>query len=299
MDNLNFLPADNYPVSSETLDFLQSMIKLVQKLTLLGGTTNYILEGCVKSGNNYSKGTVIINGEIFEVAAGVAQSSGGKDWVCLKETTVDALVYDTPYPNVQTLRTVEHGLGPVDVSWAISDFDQISTLQELLEAIHNVQGNLNSVESTLTNQLNALSNTVSGKAAASHTHAIANISGLQDALNGKSATGHGHSASEISGLPKGIVFATAISIGDCGGTDELKLITFPNGIVLPNLDYIVVGTLRSEFYGGEGDSNSRWNNDNDVIWMIRTKRHNGFSLALREVSTNTQNLAFDYAIIMI
>ena len=45
-----------------------------------------------------------------------------------------------------------------------------------------------------------------GKAAASHTHAIANVTGLQTALDGKQASGsyaaasHGHAIGDVTGL---------------------------------------------------------------------------------------------------
>jgi hypothetical protein len=52
----------------------------------------------------------------------------------------------------------------------------------------------------------AMQNALDGKAAASHTHTIANVTGLQTALDGKQASGsyasatHGHSISDVTGL---------------------------------------------------------------------------------------------------
>jgi hypothetical protein len=53
---------------------------------------------------------------------------------------------------------------------------------------------------------------------------------------------------------------------------------------------LVVGTLVS--LGAD------YNQDNDVIWMTKNPGANNFYLTLRDVSPNTQNLRFDYAIIL-
>ncbi|WP_216076022.1 hypothetical protein, partial [Acinetobacter baumannii] len=39
-----------------------------------------------------------------------------------------------------------------------------------------------------------------GKAAASHTHTIANVTGLQSALDGKAAASHSHTIANVTGL---------------------------------------------------------------------------------------------------
>jgi hypothetical protein len=45
-----------------------------------------------------------------------------------------------------------------------------------------------------------LQTTLDGKAASSHTHSIANVTGLQTALDGKSNTGHTHAIADVTGL---------------------------------------------------------------------------------------------------
>lgn len=45
-----------------------------------------------------------------------------------------------------------------------------------------------------------LQTALDGKAAAPHTHAIANVTGLQTALDGKAATSHTHAISDVTGL---------------------------------------------------------------------------------------------------
>ncbi|WP_425520356.1 hypothetical protein [Stenotrophomonas pavanii] len=45
--------------------------------------------------------------------------------------------------------------------------------------------------------MTGLQSALDGKAAASHSHTIANVTGLQSALDGKSALGHTHNSTDI------------------------------------------------------------------------------------------------------
>lgn len=49
-------------------------------------------------------------------------------------------------------------------------------------------------------EVTGLQAALDGKAAAGHTHTVANVAGLQAALDGKSAVGHAHGISEVAGL---------------------------------------------------------------------------------------------------
>ena len=53
--------------------------------------------------------------------------------------------------------------------------------------------------------------------------------------------------------------------------------------------YMVVGTLVSK--------GNDWNQDNDVMFVIREKTSTSFKILLREVAGATQNLEFEYALI--
>ena len=54
---------------------------------------------------------------------------------------------------------------------------------------------------------------LNGKAAASHTHSIANVTGLQTALDGKSALSHSHAISDVTGLQAALDGKMAASAG--------------------------------------------------------------------------------------
>jgi len=280
MNKANFLDKQSYPMSSETGDFLQQMIVMTARLSSMGGT-NYILSGCLKTGNNISDGFVVLGGEILPFKASVLDSTGK---IQINEVYTHVNVYDTVYPKAYTERYVTTGSVGVTYLWAT--LVQVPTLAQLSTSIANIN-----------NSLATMNGTIAGKALSVHNHTIAQVTGLTDALSGKSATGHGHDASEITNLPKGVVLTGSVNIGDCIGSDDLKTLDFSQ--VLPTNNYIVVGSLRSTKHDGIDDANRYFNNDNDVIWMVRTRKTSGFTLALHETEGGVQELYFEYAIIMI
>jgi hypothetical protein len=75
---------------------------------------------------------------------------------------------------------------------------------------------------------------------------------------------------------------------DFGGGDDGDLIV-PFYTNIGTNNYLVAGSLVS--YG------NNWNDDNDVIWMVRNKTSTYFELLLRQVTNHYQVLRFDYAII--
>ena len=76
-----------------------------------------------------------------------------------------------------------------------------------------------------------------------------------------------------------------VSISDIYG-DQDKLVSFPT---VGTSNYMVVGSLVS--------LSSDYNDDNDVLWMVKSKTATSFRLLLREVSSKEQNLQFNYALI--
>ena len=74
-------------------------------------------------------------------------------------------------------------------------------------------GYLDGVTSNVQTQLN-------GKAASSHTHSIANVSGLQTALDGKAASSHTHAATQITGLT-----ASRALVSDTSGRPAVSSVT--------------------------------------------------------------------------
>ncbi|MBV7531350.1 hypothetical protein [Chitinophaga sp. sic0106] len=77
-------------------------------------------------------------------------------------------------------------------------------------------------------------------------------------------------------------------VGDVVRVDETRTITHNRNITG---EYVVVGSLVS--------TGADWDKDNDVIWAVRDLGTNSFTLLLRELSPNIQNIWFYYSLIKI
>lgn len=73
MNRVEFNQAGGFPLETNTLDFLQAGLGVLQALTSLGGD-NYILSGCIVAGANVSDGYVVINGEVLPFQGGGLQT---------------------------------------------------------------------------------------------------------------------------------------------------------------------------------------------------------------------------------
>jgi len=81
-------------------------------------------------------------------------------------------------------------------------------------------------------------------------------------------------------------------------TDQLVTVTFdlltnPAWSPFPSN---VTDALQINIIGNIRSVGTDWNKDNDVVFAIREKSLTGFKLALREVSSNVQNLWFDFIV---
>lgn len=138
MNNVNFLGQANFPLSSDTMDFLQTMIKQSTTFAHLGGE-NYILWGCQEAGMNVSNGFIVINGEILPFVGGQKQNT-----VYINEVRRDVNAMGYFFPQVYTTRTCEFGVGNPQYNW--TDFKRIETNTALAEAIDNLQSQINRLQ---------------------------------------------------------------------------------------------------------------------------------------------------------
>lgn len=131
MDSINFLGKDNYPVSADTLDMMQSMTKLAASLALLGGD-NYILSGCVDNGVNVTPGTIVIAGLPYIFVGG---AKGDK--ITISETKPTLVEEGEEFPEAYTKRIAmfaENG------AYLWGDFKRVLTNQELEEKFDLIRG---------------------------------------------------------------------------------------------------------------------------------------------------------------
>lgn len=132
MNQIDFLKYSQFPTSSETFQFMQSMLALVAKIASLGGN-NYILEGCTESGNNVSAGVVVVNGEILPFTGGSKST-----YVVISETRDSVQVYDTAYTDLYINRRVIFGTGSGQLAWSgFKRFTDLLAIATSLSALNN------------------------------------------------------------------------------------------------------------------------------------------------------------------
>lgn len=78
-------------------------------------------------------------------------------------------------------------------------------IDELLNAIRQtVDGKADATHTHTIGQVANLESTLMGKSSTGHTHTLSQVNGLTDALDGKSSTNHRHEISHVTGLQEAI-----------------------------------------------------------------------------------------------
>ena len=179
----NYLGFARFPLDCESIAYLQVNTQLLAVIARLSGCDKLILSGC--DGDPRKEGYVYIRTG-NDLVGEVVYFKGGTGTRCKiqENTDFNVTANGETFRNAYTKRVLESSSSPSDMAW--DDFTKLSDISNA-----------------------ALKTAVNGKAAASHTHPIGNITGLQSALDGKaasnhthnySAPGHTHAISNITGL---------------------------------------------------------------------------------------------------
>jgi len=133
MNSINFTAKDNFPLSSDTMNMLQQMVKLNANMALLGGQ-NYILSGCdeYNNGTMVNDGYIVINGELLEFAGGAKQEK-----ITIAETSQTLHAFGVDYPESYIFRTAKFS-GTGEYEW--KNFVQVLTNGELQQKIEAITG---------------------------------------------------------------------------------------------------------------------------------------------------------------
>ena len=121
-------PERNYPLSTETLDFIQGQVLLAAEWAKMAGG-NYILSGCEDTGDRIGDGTLIIEGEVLPFVGGIKQ---GMIRIVTTKTSITA--GGNTYDEARTFRAAQFGRNLQDAEtypWA--DFKPLPTNKFLLE----------------------------------------------------------------------------------------------------------------------------------------------------------------------
>lgn len=121
------LNKNDFPLTVNVLEHLQSLSNLVQKITgLVGG--NYVISGCVTAGSSVSAGYVCVNGEIMPFDGGAIQT-----YVRVNSTTQIVTVNDATY--TKTTRYLVFGTGSGQIAW--------STFRRATDLLGQIEGKAN------------------------------------------------------------------------------------------------------------------------------------------------------------
>ncbi|MCU1089739.1 hypothetical protein JAK45_18900 [Stenotrophomonas maltophilia] len=88
-----------------------------------------------------------------------------------------------------------------------------------------------------------------GKAAASHTHTIANVTGLQTALDGKAAASHTHTVANVTGLQAALDGKSAVGHTH-NSTDIANIVNVTDDQSIGGIKTFVAGQMRLQGFGG-------------------------------------------------
>ncbi len=122
-----------YPLSLQTLAFIQSQIELVQALAQIGGE-RYIL----KEPDGTSTGIVVIDGEVLPLAANPITGKGIK----IEETRQNIEADGTTYTEARIVRTAKYVANYTKDTpnlYAASDFSNFATNKSLYSTLQNIK----------------------------------------------------------------------------------------------------------------------------------------------------------------
>lgn len=128
MDKQNFESKDRFPLSTQSLSFMQDMIKASAQLALIGGD-NYILSGCVTTNNNVSDGIIVIDGEVMPFKGGTIVET-----ITIIEETIPVSANGLTFEDARIKRHAKFATGTGVNYYPWANFKHLQTNKQLEEA---------------------------------------------------------------------------------------------------------------------------------------------------------------------
>jgi hypothetical protein len=257
---IDFSKLEGLATYQDTLDFLQVSYREAISAIAKAFGSKVIITGVTDQGTTFSDGWVVIDGELMPFAGGLKT-----DRIVVEELSDTEIFSDG---SIQTVYYTKRAKLGITGGFAFTDFIRVDTMSAISTGLKNLV--------TAHNNLQAAFNT--------HTHSWNDITNKPATFP---PSYHRTNWTDIDNVPQflRVLWKEERYIGD-SWTDSQFPIGFPD---LGTSNYFVVGSLLS--VGGD------FNQDNDVVWTIRDKRSNSFTLLTHEIGDPTQDLRFDYAII--
>jgi hypothetical protein len=269
MNKLEVNQVGGFPMTTRILAEIQKAYTLFNAFGAIVGDFT-IISGCTITGSTVSDGVVYVGGEVFEFRGGMAQTK-----VIIKEE-VENLVFQNNNSNpVIKTRYVTFGTGVAAINW--SDFKRGFQTKDLFDAFAkkadgSIVTTIADAVALIITKLNTIETSAEKNVQANWNQTDVN---QDDFIKGKPSIGNPF-------LLKGV-----LTIGDVSGNGgSIHTANFPS---VGTSNYLVVGSLVSK--------GSNWDQDNDVMWIIREKTEVSFKVAVREIASVIQNLDFEYMLI--
>lgn len=279
------ISGNGFPGTNKTWRFLQAALgDAIHGITSVLGD-KVILNGVEVSGDQVANGAIIFNGEIFPFEGGLL----GQDVTIME--TIENVDYkidvnnDNLFDNLPAYITkvAKCGTGGV-ATFPFADLVRLTRLQDVFNGDYNNLSNLPELFSGDYNDLENVPDAYSPEMASETVAGILKLATYWDIYNGTDE--------QKAITPKRLHDYIKIQRGNqwVGDIFSNKLVTINLYPALPTANYKVFGTIISH--------SSDWDDDNDVMFVVREKTVNSFKITIKEVVGNTQNLSFDYLILM-
>jgi hypothetical protein len=260
---IDFTKLEGLATYQDTLDFLQTSYGEAISAVAKAFGSKVIVTGVTDLGTTYTDGWVVIDGELMPFAGGLKT-----DRIIVEELT-DTEIFNNG--SIQTVYYTKRAKMGITGGFPLTDFIRVDTMSAISQGLKNLITAHNNLQTAF----------------GTHTHSWNDITNKPGTFT---PSGHRHNWSDIDNAPKTLPYLHKgrFYVGDFDGYDDNGwLIMF--GTTVEHNNYFVVGSLLS--------TGEHWNNDNDVFWMVRDKLRDRFTLLLRQMSGNEQNLWFEYALI--
>lgn len=274
--DFNFI--GGFPLTQHTLQYMQeSYLNTLSALAAYVGDS-VIVSGMLENSGNVADGWVIISGELMPFLGGVKQST-----VVVITETGDEVFEDDNTRTVYFKKYARFGAG--DITY--SDLKRLSTLSGIDDSVK-----------MLTSSLSIISDQFAAHLLSENPHGVTkaqvglgnlpNVKSDDTNLNDSNVLATARAVNDLRLATESenrILYVASYPIGDIS-TDKLVTVTHSQNIVVP---YMPVCTLRGK--------SADWDDDNDVMFVVRNVSANSFQVAIREVSNNVQNLELDYMLV--
>ncbi|TAN18840.1 MAG: hypothetical protein EPN37_04570 [Chitinophagaceae bacterium] len=279
---IDFSQLGGFPLTQDALDFMQQSYRnaLVGVAQLAGDAV--ILSGMIDNGTAVTDGWILYNGELLPFLAGNKQT-----YFIIEDITGTDQFQDNTIRIIYHTRQARFGSGTGQIAY--------SALVRL-NTVLGMQTNYTSLSNALTavqNSLNAhIANTLNPHGVTKVQVGLGNLPNAKsDAINLNDTNTLATSAA-VFALANMILLTGSIYLGDIPGPNDngaaSVTVNLANAVTGA---YIVIGSIRS--------AGTNVNNDNNVIWVVRSLTANSFVLSVRELFSSTQDIYFDYALIKV